>query len=61
MAMGARTERESHPQVYPGTHPQGPAITPRPEQVAECSAHPNANREDWAEGSLMEKESSGIR
>ena len=61
MPMGVRTERESHLQTYRGTHPQGPSLTPRLEEMAECFAHPNANGEDWLERSPMEEEGSGIR
>jgi hypothetical protein len=58
--MGVRTERESLLQIYSRTHPQGPPLTPRPEEMAKRTAYPNANGENWLERSPMEKEGSGI-
>jgi len=34
---------------------------PWPEEVAECSAHPDAHRENWAERLPVEEKSAGSR
>jgi hypothetical protein len=59
LAVGG--ERENHIQIHPGPYPQDPTLASRLEEVAERTAHPNADGEDWVKRFPMEKESPGVR
>ena len=54
-------ERKNHIQAYPAAITQDPATTPWTKEVAECSAHLDAHRENWAERLPVEEKSAGSR
>ncbi|PQE33790.1 zinc finger protein [Rutstroemia sp. NJR-2017a WRK4] len=59
--LESRNKGTNYVQAYPAAITQDTTTTPWPKEVAECSAHPDAHRENRAERHPVEGKSAGSR